>query len=116
MAQPPDYNPIDLAGQEQVKAENERLEEFEVARFKDDFKWLLAHKQGRRLVWWMMGEAGVFRNPWRPSASEHSFVSGAMNQGQMLLTKIFEIAPDQFTIMLKEAHDDAKRRSGRNSE
>ena len=107
--------PTDLDWVEEQQVEQARLEAHEDERFAEDLKWLLAHKPGRRMVWWWLSQAGVFRNPWRPSASEHSYLSGAMSMGQMLLQRVMAIAPDAFTTMMKEAHDDAKRRSNRSS-
>ena len=114
MAQPNDYDPLDLLGQANAAADKSNATALDREQFVDDFKWLLAHKQGRRLAWWLLSEAGVFRNPWRASTNEMAFAAGVMNQGQMILAEILAIAPDQFTTMMKEAHDDAKRRSGRN--
>lgn len=116
MAQAPEFNPLDLDGQELTREAQARDAAFTRERFVDDFKWLMGHKQGRRIAWWLLSQAGVFRNPWRPSANEMSFVAGAMNQGQMLLTEIFTVVPESFTTMMKEANDDAKRRGNRNSE
>jgi len=107
--------PTDLPAQERTRAQQDMDASLARSAFVQDFKWLMAHKQGRRLMWWLLSEAGVFRNPWRPSANEMSFAAGAMNQGQMLLSEIFSHAPESFTIMQKESNDDAKRRDGRNS-
>jgi len=111
-----DFDPTDLVGQDAAREERKAADVFDRDRFVVDFKWLMQHKQGRRIMWWLISQAGVFRNPWRPSANEMSFVAGNMNQGQLLLTEIFTIVPDSFTTMMKEANDDAKRRSGQRSE
>ena len=102
-------NPIDLA--EQLAAQQETAERNEAAReqFVIDFKWLMAHKQGRRIMWWLLSQTQVFRNGWRPDANETSFVLGNQNTGQQLLSEIFAIVPDSFTTMMREANDDSKR-------
>jgi hypothetical protein len=115
-ANPAEFDPTDLVGQEEQREAKAAVEQIDRDRFVQDFKWFVGHKQGRRLMWWLLSQAGVFRNPWRPSANEMSFIAGNMNQGQMLLTELLSIAPESFTVMMKEANDDAKRRSGQRSE
>jgi hypothetical protein len=105
-----EHLPTDLAAVEGVRAQLRAMSEVERARFEEDFKWLVGHKPGRRIVWWLLSQAGVFRNPWRPSANEMSFVVGNMNLGQAVLAEMLTIAPDSFTTMMREANDDGKRR------
>jgi len=111
-----DYSPIDLGALQAARDANREMTDLERARFEEDFKWLVGHKPGRRIVWWLLSQARVFQNPWRSSANEMSFVAGNMNLGQMLLAEVLSIAPDSFTTMMREAHDDGKRQRQPRSE
>jgi hypothetical protein len=108
-----EFNPTDLVEQDATREERRVEEVLDRDKFVNDFKWFMGHKQGRRIMWWLLSQSQVFRNAWRASTNEMSFVTGNQNVGQMLLTEIFAIAPDSFNTMMKEAHDDAKRRSAR---
>jgi hypothetical protein len=111
-----EVNPTDLVEQERAREERAVDAALERDRFVNDFKWFMGHKQGRRIMWWVLSQSQVFRNAWRPSANEMSFVVGNQNIGQMLLAEITAIVPDQFNTMMKEANDDAKRRTGQRTE
>jgi hypothetical protein len=103
-------SPTDLDGAAESEEKRKQLEQTLRRQFEQDFTWLLAHRQGRRLVWWLMAEAGVFRNPWNENASAMAFAAGSMNVGQRLLSEIFAVSPDAFNVMLKESQDDARRK------
>lgn len=95
-------DPTDITGLA-ADAEELKLQEQQVQRQEvEDLKWLMAHKQGRRLVWKWLAEAGVFRTPFNHSGSITAFNCGRMNMGQQLLGEIMEHTPDAFNVMLKE--------------
>lgn len=106
MAAPRD--PTDLRAQENEISADEKRIELKQRREIEDLKWLLAHRQGRRIVWKQLGEAGVFRSVFNHSGSVMAFNEGQRAQGLKLLASIMEHAPDAFTLMQKEAkaHDD----------
>lgn len=72
----------------------------------DDLKWLMAHKQGRRIAYKLLSDAGLFRNPFNHSGSVTAFNCGAMNIGQQFLAQIMEHAPDSYMTMCKEQRND----------
>lgn len=63
---------------------------------------LLATVPGRRFIWRYLGECGVFRTSWEPSAKIH-FNEGMRNIGLMLLADVNEADPDGYLKMLKES-------------
>lgn len=100
-------DPTDLHTQEADEATQRRNADFLAKREVEDLKWLMAHKQGRRLAWGLLSDAGIFRNPFNHSGSITAFNCGQMNLGQQLLAKIMEHAPEAYVVMTKEqkAHD-----------
>lgn len=108
-----EHNPLDLDFLEDAKATVKRQTNEERETFEADVKWLLAHKQGRRIMSWLLARSLMFQNNWRPSTNEMSFISGMQNFGRMLWEEAHTIAPDQILNMMKEANDDAKRRNAR---
>ena len=101
-------DPTDLRAQESETTAEDRRAELKQRREIEDLKWLLAHRQGRRIAWKLMGDAGVFRSVFNHSGSVMAFNEGQRSQGLKLLMSIMEHAPEAFTLMQKEAkaHDD----------
>ncbi len=97
MRDPTDLNQLELdAEAKRLRDEQQRNRETE------DLKWLMAHKQGRRLAWQWLADSGVFRNPFNHSGSVTAFNCGQMNLGQQLMARIMEHVPDAYVVMLKE--------------
>ena len=95
------YDPFDLAGQQ---AETERREldgELKRQLAENDFKWLMGHEQGRRIVWGILDLAGVFRSSYTGDA-ETFFREGQRNIGLILLAQINEHCPAQYAQMVDE--------------
>lgn len=71
----------------------------------EDVKWLLAHKAGRRFVWRLLEQAGVYRTSFNNSGSVTAFNEGQRNIGLMLVAEIQELVPERYLDMLKERKD-----------
>jgi hypothetical protein len=82
-------------------AQAERLESLR-KQDTEDLKWLMAHKQGRRIVWSLLSSAGVTRTPWNHSGSVTAFNCGKQQIGLELLARIMEHVPEAYVVMLKE--------------
>lgn len=66
-----------------------------------DTKWLMASEAGRRTVWWLLEEAGVFRTSM--TADNWTFFNeGQRNLGLKLLARVQEHCPDEYARMTKE--------------
>lgn len=95
-------DPTDLHQQElDAEAKAER-EEFLRKQTAEDLKWLVAHKQGRRIVWSLLSSAGVTRTPFNNSGSVTAFNCGRQQIGLELLAQVMEHVPDAYVVMLKE--------------
>ena len=68
----------------------------------EDFKWLTAHAQGRRIVSRLLEESGVHRTSFNHSGSVMAFNEGKRHLGLYLMAEILEIAPDSYVKLLKE--------------
>lgn len=95
----PSLSPEDDQEEAEARAEATRLAR---AREMDDFKWLMGHKQGRRIMWRMLSITGVFRNPHIPGTDDVLFRCGMQNIGQQLMDEIHTICPEHYTTMTKE--------------
>jgi hypothetical protein len=68
----------------------------------EDFKWLMAHAQGRRIVSRLLEETGVHRTSFNHSGSVMAFNEGKRHLGLFLMAEILEIAPESYVKLLKE--------------
>lgn len=87
---------------EEIAARHAEITRLERAREMDDFKWLMGHKQGRRIMWRLLEMTGVFRNPHIPGTDDVLFRCGEQNVGQKLMTEIHTISPEHYPTMTKE--------------
>lgn len=90
---------------DQTQAEQARVKR-KAQRDVGDLQWLMAHKQGRRIAYKLLADAGVFRNPFNHSGSITAFNCGQMNVGQRFMAAITESSPEAYMQMLKEAKND----------
>lgn len=97
-----EHDPLDSGAQEAAEAKQAEATRLQRDREVDDFKWLMGHRQGRRVMWRLLGITGVFRNPHVPGTDDVLFRCGMQNIGQQLLGEIHTICPEHYTTMMKE--------------
>ena len=68
----------------------------------NDIKWLMANKQGRRIVWRLLAEAGVYRSSFTGN-SETFFREGKREIGLFLLREITNHCAEAYVLMLSES-------------
>ena len=102
-------DPTDLRGQERTRAEAERNERPARETEEGDIKWLVSSKRGRRIVWRMLEQAGVFRVSFNTNSMTMAFQEGNRNSGNRMLAMVTDISPDAFTLMLKEAKEQPEK-------
>lgn len=109
------FDPTDLAGQERDKAEqkakNRLVQEVEA----EDLKWLMASKRGRRIVWRLLEEAGVFRISFNTNAMAMAFAEGNRNYGNKLLNSIHLLCPELYPVMVREVKNGRNDGNGNQS-
>ena len=99
-------DPIDTRANEALDKAQRQLQDRKAREHVEDLKWLLAHRQGRRLAWQWMAEARVFHSTFNHSGSVMAHNEGRRSMGLQLLTEIMEHSPEAFTQMQKEAKAD----------
>lgn len=87
-----------LANDEAAEAESQRQRRLQEI---GDFKWLVAHEQGRRFLWRLLSMSGQFRTSMTGN-SQTFFNEGMRNFGLMLLAEFNEHSLDAYIKMLKE--------------
>jgi hypothetical protein len=99
------YDPTDLKGQETSREDEVTRRRLETEVEELDVKWLMASKRGRRILWRLLEQAGVFRLSFDTNAMRMSFNEGNRNYGNRTLELIHRTCPEQYTVMLKESND-----------
>lgn len=76
----------------------------------EDFKWFMGTKQGRKVMWKLLSDCGVFRTPHHIGAlsEDNAFRAGMQYVGQLQLVEIHLLCPTQYNQMMME-HLDATR-------
>lgn len=111
------YDPLDLRSQERSKAERELRERLARENEEADIKWLMGNKRGRRVIWRLLDQAGVFRSSFNTNAMAMSFAEGHRNYGLRILGMIHTQCPELYPTMMKEqtaderTNDDGSRNS-----
>ena len=94
------------ADPKQVKRAGRRDKE-RAKRAEADLRWVLSDPRGRRFLWQLLGDAGIFRTSFTGN-SETFFREGMRNLGLQVFTKIHEVAPDLYLEMAQEAQAEQK--------
>lgn len=97
-----EHNPTDLREQHE-----ERAKQAEAGRLKrleaiEDFKWLVEHPEGRRILWRLFEQANLFSTTFRANGKEQDFREGARNLLLPWWADLMEIAPERYLQMVKE--------------
>lgn len=85
-----------------VKAQNRRMRRAK-ERFDHDVIAVMTTGQGRRFVWWVLGEAGIHRSVFRPNALEMAMLAGMQNMGLRLEAALMEACPELYLLAQDEA-------------
>jgi len=67
---------------------------------------LAGQPAGRRYLWAILEEAGLFRDIFHESHAAMAYAEGRRSMGRQLLNDLVAFAPDDFTLMLKEANNE----------
>jgi hypothetical protein len=97
------YDPLDIRGQELAKAEKEVREKIALENEETDVKWLMGNKRGRRIIWRLLDQSGVFRLSFNSNSMTMAFNEGQRNFGNRILAMIHSLCPELYPQMVKEA-------------
>lgn len=93
-------NTLDTKAQKEHQLENEKARAKELS----DLTTVLGTACGRRVMWKLMGDCGVFESIWEPSAKIH-FNAGKHDLGLLWLKEMTEASPKLYLQMQKEQMD-----------
>jgi hypothetical protein len=99
----PEYDPTDIQQQQRDKAEEQAKKRLAQMSEEDDFKWLMSSRRGRRIVWRLLEQAGVFHISFSQNSMQMAFNEGRRNYGNKILNQIHLLCPELYPAMLKEA-------------
>lgn len=100
-----EYDPTDVHAQEAARESQDRERKLSRDTEESDIRWLLKSKRGRRIVWRVLEQCGVFRMSFNTNAMQMSFNEGNRNSGNRLLDIVTKTAPEEFVLMLKESRE-----------
>lgn len=98
-------DPTDLPEQQRRRQRKEVLAKLADDTEKEDWKWLMKSRRGRRIVWRLLEDAGAFRSSFNTNAMAMAFAEGNRNTGLRIFVQIQKYSPDLYTTMVKEAND-----------
>lgn len=67
-----------------------------------DMRWIMSDARGRRFIWRLLGNAGIFRTSFTGN-SETFFREGARSIGLQVFAELHQVVPDAYLTMAKEA-------------
>lgn len=97
-----DHDPLDIREQERTQAEHATRDRLSRESEEADTKWLMSSKRGRRIVWRLLDQCGVFRLSFNTNAMAMAFAEGNRNVGNSMLARIHAVCPELYPTMLKE--------------
>ena len=96
------YDPLDLRGQEKTEADKKLRDKLVRENEEVDLKWLMGSKRGRRIIWRLLDQAGVFRLSFNTKAMSMAFAEGNRNFGNRTLSLIHTHCSELYPQMVKE--------------
>jgi len=106
------YDPLDIKSQERAQEDRELRDRVERENEGEDIKWLMSDKRGRRVLWRLMDQAGVFRSSFNTNAMAMAFAEGNRNYGLRILSMIHINCPRQYPVMMKENTNERTNNDG----
>ena len=100
------YDPLDIRGQERTEADKKLREKLVRDNEEADLKWLMSNKRGRRIVWRLLDQAGVFRLSFNTNSMQMAFAEGNRNFGLRMLSMVHSLCPELYPQMVKEQSND----------
>lgn len=68
-----------------------------------DTRWLMSHPQGRRLMWSLLTDLGLYRTPYAGEANRTNFNLGQHSVALQINADLVRCAPDEYDLMAREA-------------
>ena len=98
-----DFDPTDIRSQEREKEERRVREKMTADTESSDIRWMMKGPKGRRIIWRLLEQAGVFRSSFNPNSMTMAFQEGQRNMGLRLLGLVHEHCPEHYNTMVEES-------------
>ncbi|MDW7517184.1 hypothetical protein RY897_18545 [Klebsiella pneumoniae] len=72
----------------------------------NDLRLICETEHGRRFIWCLIEQAGVWRTTYTGEALSAAFAEGKRNTGLKVFSDVMEACPDQYLAMAKEASEE----------
>lgn len=93
---------VNSADEKQVQQAEKRVKK-QINQDVADIRWLMSEKQGRRVVWRLLADAGIFSASFvARDASLTAFNEGRRNYGTKLLVTVMKECNKQYLLMVEE--------------
>jgi len=99
------HDTFDIQHQEATQAEKALTARLDRETEASDIKWLMSNRRGRRVLWRLLDQAGVFRSSFSTTAMQMAFNEGFRNFGLRTLDLIHQTCPELYPQMMKEQTD-----------
>lgn len=93
------------AGDEAAVTKRKKFEREAEERLANGLTYVLAARPGRDLVWWLLGEAGVYAGSYTGD-NRTFFNEGRRDVGLRLLDRLLAADPEAYLTMIKENRDE----------
>lgn len=101
-----DYDPTDIQKQQADAADKERQDLVQKEQEESDIRWLMGSKRGRRIVWRLLVQSGLFTSSFDANAMVMAFAEGRRFFGGRMLETIHALCPELYPTMVKEQKQD----------
>lgn len=96
----------DIQDDEKQLAEREQQQKLRIERERDDVIHVMSSAEGRRFIWLLLSNAGVFASSFTGDNNATNFNEGRRSEGLRLFNDVMKHCPDLYLTMAKEAKDD----------
>lgn len=96
------FDPFDLSEQEAQAEAQKTRERLDSEQRIADWKWLLSNKRGRRLIWALLEETGMYHPSFTGNANQTFFNEGKRNIGLLVMSQVMSAAPERYVEMIQE--------------
>lgn len=92
----------DFEDEESQVEEIERKQLLALEQLEDGIRFVLESEKGRRVMWWLLAECGVFRTSMTGNSMTY-FNEGKRDIGLRLMDRIMSLRPDMYSEMYRES-------------
>lgn len=99
------YDPLNLQQQAYDNEKSEKDKIFQAQLLNDAFKFVMSDSKGRRFVWAILQQSGVFRCSYTGN-NDTFFNEGQRNIGLKLLAELMNGFKSEYALMMQESADE----------